>query len=508
MQAPLTRVWLFFLMALCPACPVWAQQDERADYETLLLQLELQQNYRSAPDARALVDSAKARAGKKDYMMALVFLEEARDSFEALSPQKHPPAPGTLSPQYPQSISPARPFRFSLLSGVDFNRQEFELGFDQSDSVLLDQVSKPYVGMSLKFEPLLQSFYIQNTLRYDKENFDNELRLAGRWYGSVHGFESRFSYLFNRNFIYTNLSYNELNSDIIYTFSSESWSGRLQNTSRLKAYQKPDANVPDYFRNTLNTYLSYFQGSAFNIQAYYSLDYNASRNTRNNDFVNQYLGLTAQWAISGLRLRLNPQVEQNRFTYLVADSLLDNRSQTARVEALISYRLFNALEIRANGSLRNKGYFKKTEQEPDYTLVNFNPEWRFYLNDRFSFGSGGFWEKRRHVVSPGLDSAYVLQQDYTDRGLTLNADYASPEGRVLSLSLRYSARRYKGDTGGANFSLYADRNIWSGLLFLQWPLVDHLTLQAVAMYDNDKDLDSVFNDTKSSFYTLELKYEF
>ncbi len=505
MQAPLKRVWLLLWIAFGPALPLWAQQDDKADYETLHLQLELQQNYQPGSDVRALLDSAETYAAQQDYVMALVFLEEARDSFRTSAAESRSPAPDTLPPQY---LSASGPFRFSMLSGVDFNRQEFELGFDQSDSVLLDQVSKPYVGLAMKFEPFSRPFSIQNILRYDKENFDNELRLAGRWYGKVHTFESRLSYLFNRNFVYNNLGYNELNADFIYTFSNELWSGRLQNTSRLKAYQSPDANVPDYFRNTLNGYLSYYRGAGFSLQAYYALDYNESRNTRNNDFVNQYLGLSAHWKAGGVSLRINPQVEQNRFTYLVADSLLDNRSQTARLEATLSYRIFNPLEIRLNGSYRQKSYLKKTEQEPDYKLVNFNPEGRFYINNQFSLGAGGYWEKRRHTVSPGLDSAYVVQQDYSDRGLTLNVDYASAQGRVLSLSVRYSARRYQGGDSGANFSLYADRNIWSGLLFVQWPLFDHLSLQAVAMYDNDKDLDSAFNDSKSSFYTLELKYEF
>ncbi len=504
MQAPLARVWLLLWIALYAFCPLWAQEEEKEDYETLLLQLELQQSLTPGADVVALLDSAKTYAGQKDYPMALIFLEEARDSFTSGSGESRPPV--SLS-RVPIVNRPENPFRFSLVSGVDFNRQEFELGFDQSDSILLDQVSKPYVGVVMKYTPGSPFFFLQNTLRYDKENIDNELRLTGRWQGEAHGLESRFSYLFNRNFIYTNLSYNELNSDLVYTYNKAYWYGRLQNTSRLKAYQHPDANVPDYFRNTLNANLSYFQNSAFTIQGYYTLDYNASRHTGNNDFVNQYLGLIARGTAGGMRLMFNPQVEQNRFTYLVADSLLNNRSQTAQADVSLSFRIFSSLEMRTTGRYRKKIYFKKTEQEPDYNLINFNPEWRLYINDRLSFGTGGFWEKRRHELTPELDSAYILQQDYTDRGVTLNADYASPDGKVLSLSLRYSARRYKGG-GGANFSLYADRNIWSGLLFLQWPLAEHLSLQAVAMYDTDKDLDSAFNDTKSSFYTLELKYEF
>ncbi len=505
MHAPLKNVCFALVAFFFFPHLIFAQAGEKDAYEILSLQMELGGHYREDPAIRALVDSARVYAAQKDYVMALIFLEEARDSEAAAASFQDTPSVDTLPPQ---NIAFPRPFSLSVMSGVDFNRQEFELGYDQSDSVLLDQVSKPYVGLLLNYQPRVLPFSLKNILRYDQENFDNELRLTGRWLGPAHSFESRFSYLFNRNFIYDNLSYNELNADFIYGYGSGSWSLRLQNTSRLKKYQAPDINTPDYFRNTLNGDLSWLGGDFFATRLYYALDYNESSQTRNNDFLNQYLGLNSRFKNGGFSVRLNPRIDRNRFTYLVGDSILDNQSQAARIEALLAWRLARWLEFRGGGEYRNKSYLKKTEQEPDYRLGNLNPELRLYFNNQFSLGTGVFWEKRSHTVSDGLDSIYVLQQNYTDKGLTLNVDYASLSGRVLSLSLRYSARRYRDINTDANFSLYADRNIWSGLLFLQWPLTDHFSLQAIAMYDNDKDLDSAFNDSRSSFYTLELKYEF
>ncbi|RMH65591.1 MAG: hypothetical protein D6677_02115 [Calditrichaeota bacterium] len=487
--------------------PIWltAQNNPADDYTMLRMELSVRLAYAPSAEVRALVDSAESYASKKDYDLAVIFLEEARDQLRDLLPipKKNP----VKADSNPLQADLPRPYQLSVVSGIDFNRQEFELGYSQSDSVLTDQISKPYVGLEMTWAS--GSFSLSDNVRYDQENLDNNLTVNLNKQMGAHRLNLRAAYLYNRNAVYPDLSFNELLSDVSWQFLNDTWQIRFQNLSRVKMYARPVATVPDYLRNTFSATLGYYPGAFSGINIYYTLDRNESKDTDNNDFFNQQGVLDwrrqlGEWG----DIQLSPQGEWNQYAYLLGDSLLNNRATVGYLPARFTLRLGARFALQLSAGWRIKTYQYKTEQEPDYTLLNAEPELAWQWDSGASLGIGLVWEQRKHKVAPGLDSVYVIQQDYKDRGVLLSLDYSRPDGAMISATLKYSARRYPFAESAANFSLYANKNVWSALLFARWPVTKHFSVNAVAMYDNDKDLDSAFNDSKSSFYTFELKYDF
>ena len=70
------------------------------------------------------------------------------------------------------------PFELLFRSGVDFNRQEFEIDYAEDDSLLIDEVQKPYLGMEVKYlvtgHPEGNSIRLYGDVRSDKENLQGD----------------------------------------------------------------------------------------------------------------------------------------------------------------------------------------------------------------------------------------------------------------------------------------------------------------------------------------------
>lgn len=476
-----------------------AQDSTLKNYDQLRMLLKMQLTYTPDSDVHTLLDSADTYAKLQDFEMAMIFLQEARNQISQTG------TPDSFPENIPPVSSPYQ-FKISAISGVDFNRQEFELGYSQSDSVLVDQINKPYVGLQLGLTK--NGFSIENIVRYDQENLDNSLNLFLEKKLGNHRITARGGYILNNNYTYANLSFNEFLSDLTWRYDNKIWSISLQNLSRLKKYRQPDKTVPDFFRNTINGGLFYIPGAGSFVDVNYQYDVNNSLKTDNNEFT--YHNGTVEWRQKwgyGFSTQIATEGTWNRYFYLVGDSLLNNRALTWKIPLQIAYNVTEAFALRLAAEGGIKKYRVKTEQEPDYLLWNSEPQVLWHTAHT-SLGIGLIWEKRKHFVYTGLDSVYIKQQDYMDRGLSLTFDYSLPRSVLLSLNVSFKARRYADVVELSDFALYADNNVWSGMLFLQWPLTKHFTFNAVALYDNDKDLDSSFNDSKSSFYTIELKYDF
>lgn len=495
----------FLFIVVCKTF-VHAQETDKNSYELLKMEVDLLRIYENFSElSLALIDSAEAFANDGAYDFAFVYLEQARSEISVRT---------DFQKNQNLMIDEETKFDFSLVTGLDYNRQEFELGFEQSDSVLLDELTKPFIGLNINFNAT-NNLKFGNIVRYDKENLQNEFSISQSL--KLFNFSSLISggVLYDKNFTYQDLTFTEFYTDLDFKnidFDSE-WSWSIKNQTRLKSFNEPSKTIPDFFRNT-----SYFYGTyTFNPQKYILMDYlidlNESLKYQNNDFLQQDAGFTYQDNFfSKLLIKSIIRYRHNDFNYLISDNFADssfsNTSVTISVNPNVKYSLSSRINFEIAYKIDFKEFNFKTEQEPDYIYQLLKPLINISLSDFTNLGIGYIQERKKHASIAELDNAYIKDQDYISNGLVLNIDHAALSGMLLSLNAEYSFRRFPNYKSAANFTLYANRNILNLLFFAQIPVNKNISFNLIGSYDNDKDIDSDFNDTISSFYTFELEYNF
>ncbi|KAA3611330.1 MAG: hypothetical protein D8M58_15300 [Calditrichaeota bacterium] len=492
------------LFAICGK--LFAQETEQGEYELLAMEIDMLGSYSTfSQNTNALIDSAKEYALKGDYDFAIVYLEEAKSSITT---------PENVNK--PNEISHSKKiFFFNLQTGIDYNRQEFELGFEQSDSVLLDELSKPFVGFDLRYLSDDHTFQLENNLRYDKENLQNELFLQNEFKNSSLSFTPKLGIVFDKNFSYSTLGYLEVFTDLGIKSAdiNSSWYWSIKNLVRYKRFEQSTETIPNFIRNTFTAYLVKSYNFNKNLQFDYNFDLNESIKYLNNDFSEHDAGISYQdQFFKRLKFRGSIRSRINEFNYLVQDELRDssftNRSQTYSVNPSLKYELNPLFSIDLKYKVDFKKFDIKTEQEPDYVFQFINPALITHLNDNVSIKLGYVFEKKSHKTSALLEEQYIKDQNYSSQGIATGLDYASVSGIIISLNAEYMLRRYPNVQEDVTFSIYSNRNILNFLFFAQVPINENISINAIGSYDNDKDIDSDFNDSISSFYTFELTYSF
>ena len=79
---------------------------------------------------------------------------------------------------------------------------------------------------------------------------------------------------------------------------------------------------------------------------------------------------------------------------------------------------------------------------------------------------------------------------------------------TFSLSFSYQLRRYPESPTNDLINLYSSRNIFSLIALGNFPLTKNFSINVLAVYDNDKDIDNDQGNTQSSIFNLELEYKF
>jgi hypothetical protein len=475
-----------------------AMQDDKEGYELLLMEVELLKAYKSLPqEVNELIASAQEMRDKGQYDIALVYLEEAVSIIN-------------ISFTGAGDGSQEENFSFNLISGVDYNRHEFELGFSQSDSTLLDELTKPYIALKTNYTPDNKLFLLQNVLRYDRENFQTELKVGKEKKFTSTALNMSIGAIYDRNYTYSYLGYSEYHADFNFkkTDYLSKWYWNMQNSTRLKKYNNQSETIPDFLRNSFSVYLIRNFGFLNNIQGSYNFDINESLDFSNNDFNEHSSGLKYQQVFFD-KLKIITDARHRYYTYQYSFiDTIKNTSLTYTAIPEISYILNPALRFTLNYRMDFKTFKIKSEQEPDYISNYINPSVSINLNGNTSFNLGYVFDSRKHYTQQELDNQYIKDQDFRADGVRATADYSGTNGLFVSFSTEYTFRRYPNSDTNGDFSIYSNRNILNILLFSQIPLTEKISLGIIGSFDNDKDLDIDFNDSVSSFFTLEFSYTF
>lgn len=479
-------------------------QDFKADhYNLLLAEAKLFEKYHPGVTLKAaLIDSAQHYAQDNDLELAIIFLEEYVQRIPVETKSKNFVKPLEL---------PNR--ELIIRSGVDFNRQEFELGYIESDSLIKEQISKPYIGMDLSMQLLgLQQNGIR--LRASGRGDSENKSLAVKMYADYHPGDRQIyfeaGYLFDKNSVYPDFSYNEFNTKQKYgTKLPGNWNWDIQNQLRYKFYNEPSQTIPDFFRDVAHIEFSRYGINYTYNTIQYHIDYNESLHYSNNDYFEQ----TAQWfgrKIWPSRFMLDYTIgyQNNLFNYALEDSALFNRAESFFFQPRFDLTVTDFMHLISDYQGRYKVYSKKTEQDPDYHHHLIINKIRFTLGQNLHLETGYLFEFKNHFLFEDAQEVYINEQNYYGDGVLFGIEFFNYKRFMLSALASYTWRRYPNAASNGLSSFYNDRDVLNLNVFVQAPIFKNLSINIFASYDDDRDLDSDAGNIHHSIFSGELQYTF
>jgi hypothetical protein len=497
-------------IVILPAQKVSDVADAKTTFELLLTRYKIYLEYYSINDeTRQLYEEALQYGQNEEYEIGSILLEEAievlKNEAETSSGVIKPISFSTTS--LPKST--VQDFKFSMISGMDFNRQEFELGFVESDSTVEEEFSKPYVGLRVRYSMnngehnVLE---VQNSLRFDKENLRDDYRI--RWQ-PISDFYILYSGYWNEARVENTFSYWDqmIASRLTFDLARTVYFSFL-NTFNYKSYRTDSFYLKDYYRNRFNA-LGELRTTALGIFSFeYWNELNESLGLQDNDYTqnNIRLGIRND---SFEKFYYNLLVDGGIRDYVIQfdDSLIFNRFQALGIEAIYEVGITQNVRLFVENNFLYKYYQQKSSLEPDYYWNFLRPGIRITLFDQVDVGVGYEWEFKEHKAQP-LDSYDVNEQNYNSQGLFVSFNYFSLSGTYFTASVSYQWRRYPDSITNDLISIYSNRNIFSAMLLAYVPLSKNFTFNVFATFDNDKDIDFDQQNNQSTIFTLELEYTF
>lgn len=479
------------------------QEYEADNYHLLLAEAKLFAMYHPGDALQsALIDSAERYAEHNDFELAIIFLEEyvqqvpLESHIKSLIPESEPPD-----------------WDFTLRTGVDFNRQEFELGFIESDSLITEQISKPFIGIDLNIQLIgirQNGIGLQASGRGDSENRNIALKMYADYHPAKYQFFFEAGFLLDKNITYPDFSYNEFNSKQKFSANLPgNWNWLIQNQLRYKAYEAPSQTIPDFFRDVTHIELSHYGLNHTLNSVQYHMDYNESIHFLNNDYFDQSIQWNGRkmWP-TRLTFDYTFGYQNNLFTYALEDSALSNRAESLFLQAKFDFSLNNFLSWKTDYRPRYKVYKKKTEQDPDYHHHLLSSAIRYGLTQNLHIETGYLLEYKKHFLFEDAQDAYIEEQNYRGDGILIGIEFFNFKRFILSAFASYTWRRYPDALSDGLGSLYNDRNVLNLNLFMQAPLFSGLSINVFTSYDDDRDLDSDSGNIHHSIFSVELQYTF
>jgi hypothetical protein len=480
------------ILLLCCIYSVKSQEEDTSLYELLLMQVKIYHELAALSEENTvLLSEAQEYAASGEYEIAVIYLEQILSTI----------------PKSSESIEAEKfsPLNISISSGVDFNRQEFELGYLQSDSIILEEFTKPYIGISLTYTPPLPVI-ISNIIRYDNDNIRNDYRL--RWTKQQDWTLQYSGYL---NLSTSDNSYSFWAHDLIgqyQLFSNDHHTLYLNNYFYYKNYENKYPGLYDFLRNRFELSDQWSPHTPYSLQLQY-----------NNELHANLLGEHMDYNQNSLRLgyRVSSPVSFNHwlsfeglirtYKYQYLDTLQQNKYTQFNLNTYLGFPITNIFRFEIEYSGTNKLYREDTVYEPDYLWHYLRPAVIANLTRTLETGLGWEYESKLHSNSLTED-IIIKEQDYFANGLFLLLNYSSHKGSYISLSGSYQMRRYPSSDSEDLLTLYSNRNILSVYLAAYIPFSQHFYFNTFVTYDNDQDIDLDQQDTQSTIFSAEIGYKF
>jgi hypothetical protein len=511
LQIILIILQLFILkIVVAPAQKISEMTDVKSTYDLLLTRFKIYLEYYTlSENTRLLYEEALQYGQNKEYEIGMILLDEALEILKNEQDSSSEVVPLSSSPLNPTISTSRHDFNLSIISGLDFNRQEFELGFVESDSTVKEEFSKPYVGLSARYylsNGQHNVIDLQNSIRFDKENLRDDYRI--RWQ-PFSNFYILYSGYWNEARVEETYSYWDqvLGSRLTLDLSQNLFLS-LFNTFNYKSYRTVNFYLKDFYRNRLNI-LGEWRSSFLGIKSIeYRNEINESLGLQDNDYLQNTIRLGIR-NDSFKKFYHNFLAEASIRDYVIQfdDSLIFNNYQLLGIEGTYEVAIVENFRLFVEDNFIYKVYEQKSSLEPDYYWNFLRPGFRWLLTSQVEVGAGYEWEFKEHIAQP-LDRYNVNDQNYNANGIFVSVNYFSTGGMYLTASVSYQWRRYPDSITNDLISIYSNRNIFSAMILAYLPITSQLNLNSFATFDNDKDIDFDQQNNQSTIFTVELEYIF
>lgn len=481
---------------------------DNSKYEILRTQINIFGSYVSFSSIqKEMLNEADSLSSLGEYEIALIYLEEILQelNFNEGSDIAEPISKELNSLNDAENSS--NNFSLTLISGIDFDRHEFEFGYLESDSSILEELNNPYTGLTLDYSFLNSKnnkLNLYNSVRYDKENIrdDYYLNFANKKFNLKYGGylnisnNSNYSSYWENNFQFTFTKY--INSDFKFL---------VRNNYNYKIFNKTDLNYTDYYRNYFESNFDY-QYLKYNIFLSYLNEINEFLGNSNNDYKQNTINFGYRNLYNWhFRQSAIIEYEHRKYSLFYGDDLIENIYKQIGLLLDLEFNIYDPIKVHFENHFIKKTYNLESAFEPNYIWNYFKPSIKFDVLSSLQADLGYEWEFKAHslIEDEGIKST---EQDYNSNGIFSSFNYFSYLSINFSISISYQWRRYPKTPTNELINLYSSRNILSLMAIGNFPFNNNLGINVFAVYDNDKDIDNDQGKTQSSIFNVELEYKF
>lgn len=402
---------------------------------------------------------------------------------------------------------------FQLETGVDYSLQEYELSFLESDSLLIDELQNPYIGIHFSHMLNLGTLPIRfnHMLKVDNQYLNYSLFsfLEKARTNSLHRVDVAANLFVSQThldatFMDGNFSYLWGNP---YSFDNR-WYFQIRN--RIKWYPQPQDVSTNIFSGSATMFYEHYFTRPHSLAITFSPSYYKEWHGSLYNFFRNALDLEYQYRVKYNRfIKISSRFELNNFRNELTDSLYKNKYFQVQPKVEFEVELKSHFGVAGNLEVERKLYKTADAISPDETYLNISLVPKIYLGELNSFGIGGFWEKLTNQArTSSEDQAFARQGNYTAKGIQIVAEYIQFSGSMIELEYRISWRDYPYAEDSFLNSFYSDRFVHSITLVGWIPITRNWQIQLFGNYDNDQDRHFENNDTRNTLLSAGIVYKF
>ncbi|UCF64205.1 MAG: hypothetical protein JSW33_16860 [bacterium] len=516
------RPWFtFILLSSGLLYPSFTQNsDLKTAYESRKVQLDFLIETVQLTDSLIYyyVNEAEYFARQEEYQIATDLLNEAID-FLSMKPDTADVSEldflDLITPWAKNlSISdqPRNPWQFTAEMGTDFSRNEYELSFLESDSLILEQLNNPFLAMriSKSYSRAQNWLNFYNFTRIDQDLLQTSFYLAmeSMEYKKNWRIEGRTDWFWLLQENSGTFWENELRLYWNYLLTSRN---RLYLQSNLRSKIYFPSN--ETFRNIYDGELYIAIRHHFRTLHWLELSVRPRRYLENQSEGSHYTQLNAQFAYNN-RLDYNRYLI-GRFNYYLRDfrnsfytDNYTNQYQSLRPSLEAEWPVIEPFGLEGRFELDKRSYQNPDLTYSDYLYTYFNLQLKYYFNVYTAFGIGYLLETEDHLPDDSSESPVINLEDSRSRGISVSMDILQMKGLMISLNYGYLLRTFPNAGTEDILGIYSNRRIHSLQLFGFCPLNRHRQFQFYANYDNDQDRDHDNNDNLNTLFNISLLYQF
>lgn len=476
-----------------------------------------------------LIREADSLAQKGDYDTALLLVDTAAESMHSIEAAVAR-APDSSSAPAAQPVSRGWRFRPQLLSGVDFWRQELELGLAGDFTTSRATSGNPYGGLRIYASTdgvALGELNLYSQLKYSRDyrSAEFELRtLKGSTNHSHWGFENRMEAIGYHD----TTGVSNWENRALLRGGVELFNGFLFLTNdefRYRKYAALDSGQSSFFNdnweNSLSGGFQYASGLSTRLRSQYTFSARGYPAFSGDNYVEHRVEASA-YQLTATNSSIFIENIWRKRIYSIGDSCRSykNSFQEEYLRSDFRFGLSNALSFDVQADFTLRQYDVACEQTPDYFHLSARPRFLFRLIGDLQLGLGYLYVLRvyqkdiiRTDLTPSVATDTERQisfEDYFSHGLSVSLELFRLGAFMLSLTNEFELRTYPNAMTNAvqGLGLFTDRRINSLLLLINWNVAPQLEFGVLVNHDNDQSRQENQSDFRNTLFSLETAFSF